>query len=487
MNIRKIVFLAIFLIASLLGCKKSFLDTSNPSLVFSDGYYKDSASLAAALNGTYNALQKVYGSGGTSSSGNYLVGDVATDNSFSLITSVPNWDPLNIDATDQLVRSHWIAHYLTIGRANSVIKNADNVPMGAAGKTRIVAEAKFIRALSYFNMVRIWGKVPLVTAPFDAPADAYVSGRSEVADIYTQIITDLSDAYAAGLPNYYAQTNANAGHVTKAAVIALWGEVLLTQGKYADAATKLNEIVSNEAGFNVGLLPNYGDVFLSSNEMNKEIIFSVRYAAGYTPIIGSPFNNIFMPIGSDNVLTVGTAYSGNLVHTDLRDAFETGDKRKSASIDSTGTGTSVKIYTKKYLTPGGSLALDANNDWIVYRYADILLMYAEALNGNNQPDLANPQVTKVRARAGLLPLTYIDQADLATKILKERRVELNMEGHRWFDLLRQNQLIPVLTAYFKKYKIRSDGSGPETFRVLFPVPLTEIQTNSNLAPNNTGY
>lgn len=490
MKIRKITFLAIFLLAFLLGCKKSFLDTSNPSLVFSAGYFKDSISLASALNGAYNALQKIYGSGGLSSPGNYLIGDVTTDNSYSLISTVPNWDPLNIDATDPAVRAHWINHYLAIGRANSVIKNADNVTIGAVGKAKIVAEAKFIRALAYFNMVRIWGKVPLVTVPFEKPTDAYVAGRNEVADVYTQIIADLTDAYSAGLPNYYAQNNANAGRVTKAAVITLWGEVLLTQGKYADAATKLNEIVSNEAGFNVALLSNYGDVFLTSNEMNKEIIFAVRYAAGYIPIIGSPFNNIFMPIGGDKsspLLTNGsTAYSGNLIHADLRDAFETGDKRKSASIDSLNR----IMYTKKFLAPAGTVVFDANNDWIVYRYADVLLMYAEALNGSNQSALANAQITKVRARAGLLPLTYIDQADLATKILQERRVELNMEGHRWFDLLRNNQLIPVLDAYFKKYNIRSATSKKlidEPFRVLFPIPMTEIQTNANLGPNNTGY
>ena len=485
MNIRKFLFIAILPVVLLFGCSKSFLDTSNPSLVFVNGYYTDSVSLSTALTGAYSALQKVYGSGGNT--GYYLIGDVATDNSYSLITSVPNWDPLNIDATDQSVRSLWIAHYLAVGRANSVIANADKVTIGDAGRQRIIAEAKFIRALTYFNMVRIWGKVPLVTAPFDAPADAYVAGRNEVADIYNQIIADLSDAYAGGLPNYYTQNNVNAGRVTKAAVITLWGEVLLTQGKYADDAAKLNEIISNEAGFNVGLLPDYADIFSTSNEMNKEIIFSVRYAAGYSPVLGSPFNNQFMPIGSDNVLTVGTAYSGNLVHPDLRDAFEADDKRKSASIDSVVKGTTATLYTKKYLTPGGTLVNDANNDWIVYRYADVLLLYAEALNGNNQPDLANAQVTKVRARAGLLPLTYTGQADLGKKILGERRVELNMEGHRWFDLLRQNQLIPVLTDYFQKYKIRADGSGPEAYRVLFPVPLTEIQTNPNLGPNNDGY
>lgn len=480
-KISKIILVAATL---LVGCKKSFLDRENPALVFNSKYYKDSVSLAGALTGAYNALQRAYGSGGTA--GFFLIGDVATDNSYSLVTAVPNWDPLNIDATDQSVRTLWIGHYLAIGRANSVIANAAKVKIGEAGKKRIIAEAKFIRALINFNLVRVWGKVPLVTTPFEAPSDSYVAGRTSVDSIYTQIINDLTEA-SADLPNFYAQTNANAGHATKSAVIALWGEVLLTQGKYAEAAAKLNEIVSNEAAYNVALLANYPDIFLTSNEMNKEIIFSVRYAAGYTPAIGSPFNNQFMPIGQDNILTVGTAYSGNLVHRDLRDAFESGDKRKTGSIDSIVKNNVVTLYTKKYLGHGGTLVNDANNDWIVYRYADVLLLYAEALNESGNSLSANAQITKVRARAGLAALTYTDQADLRDKILRERRVELNMEGHRWFDLVRRNQLIPVLTAYFQKYNIRSNNSAPESFRVLFPIPLTEIQANNKLAPNNTGY
>lgn len=472
----------------LTSCGKSFLDSENPAIIFSNGFYKDSASVASGVIGVYNSLQEIYGSGAT---GLFLIGDVATDNSYSLVTSVPNWDPLLIDATDLSNRALWISTYKCIGRANDVITNAASVTMNESAKTRLISEVKFIRALCYFNAVRIWGKVPLVTKPFSEPADAYVDGRSEIGDIYNLIIQDLTDAYG-GLPDFYAQYNVNSGRATKAATIALWGEALLTQKKFPDAVNKLSEIVTSEAKYGVSLAADYLRIFSTDNEMNGEILFAVRYTSGQTPnSLGSSFNNQFMPIGSDqpgaNQLSKTSTYSGNLIHADLRDAFEAGDKRKQASLDSFSRSGSYVMYTKKFLNGNNTITNDGSNDWIVYRYADVLLMYAEALNESGQSNQANNIITRVRQRAGLGALTFSDQADLRSKILRERRVELNMEGKRWFDLLRSNNLIAVMNNYLTKYNLRGSAGALESFRVLFPVPYTEIQTNPKLLPNNDGY
>lgn len=495
----KHIVIFILIISSLVlgSCSKSFLDTKNPSSIFATGFFKDSATIASGVTGAYNALQSFFGSG---TYGMFMLGDVATDNSWSRVTGATNWDPLLIIDSDPGVQSFWISLYRTIGRANAIIKEAPGISISETAKQRFTGEAKFLRALSYFYALRMWGQVPLSTEPFDSPQDAYVNGRNSVDDIYKLILEDVADAYNS-LPNFYARTNTNAGRATKAAAIALWGEVLLTQKKYTEAAAKLAEIVNNESVYGVSLLPDYSKIFATDNEMNSEIIFAERYTAGFSPSIGSSFNNQFMPIGverntGDAQLSKTTAYSGNLITYNLLQAFEEGDKRKAASVDSIISEGVMRMYSKKYLNANNATVNDGSNDWIVYRYADVLLMYAEALNESNKSDEANNMITKVRVRAGLDALEYTGQADLRAKLLNERRVELNMEGKRWFDLVRNGNLLSTLNDYYASAKekgtnffegVRVSGTPIESFRLLLPIPASEIRTNPKLSPNNDGY
>lgn len=481
---KKILALTIICIAGMVcgSCGDSFLEVKNPAAINARDFYKDSLNLMGGLTGMYRAMQNVYGY--NNATGLYLKGDVATDNSSSINTSTLNWEPLSIDPTDLPIKSLWQNFYLCISRANAIIANGPEVPMGAT-KNVVIAEAKLVRAWAYFEMAKMWGGVPVVTQPFAEPREAYNVGRSSVGEVYAQALKDVSEAYAV-LPDFYGQSNANAGRLTKAAAIAMWGEMLLTQKKYPEAKEKLAELVgsANEAKYNVTLLSNYADVFSTTNEMNKEIIFAVRYITGNNPILGSPFTNQFLPIGLGSSFVGGTTYSSNLVTADLRDAFEPGDLRKAGSIDSTA---SRVFYAKKFLNPGNTVVNDANNDWIVYRFADILLLYAEALNESGQTKDAVEVVNRVRKRAGLAEITSSSMEDLRKKVLAERRVELNMEGKRWDDLARNGVLIETLTAHFKKYKVRQDGSGPEAHRKLFPIPFTEILFKPDVMTQNEGY
>ncbi|SDL28424.1 RagB/SusD family nutrient uptake outer membrane protein [Siphonobacter aquaeclarae] len=472
----------------LASCKDSFLDIDNPSQTPTATYYSDSASLANAVTGAYAALQRIYGSSG--SAGMYLIGDLAADNGWSDATAVDGVEPLVIDATNTNISALWIAHYRCIQRCNNVIGNAGKIPMGEAAKKRYLGEVKFIRALCNFNLVRIWGKVPLVVKDFQDPSDAYVDGRNAVEDVYSQINADLTDANGV-LPNYYAANSAGLGRATRAAVLALWGEVLLTQKNHEQARIKLKELVENESDFGVALLTDYASIFSTSNKMNREIIFAIRYKQGINSngaTEGSPFNNWFMPQASDNVLTsAGAGYYYNLVHSDLSDAFEQGDLRKDASVGSFFGAGRTQLYTKKFINSGAMVVFDGNNDWIVSRYADVLLQYAEALNEAGQTADAGRIVNRVRKRAGLNEVAVSSQSDMRLLLEKERRLELNMEGHRWFDLKRTDRLLPVVGAYLSKYKIRPNGKPLEAFRELFPIPLTETQVNPKLLPNNDGY
>lgn len=487
-------YLYIFLVmvsTSLISCKEDFLRLSDPTRVFTDTYYTDSASFANGVNGVYASLQNIYGSTNFSVGGGvgiYAIADLASDDGTTNNTTTGIIDPLQHDATNATISGLWLAHYRCISRCNDVIANADAIPITAATKTRLLAEVMYIRALAYFNLVRIWGPVPLVIAPFSTPNDAYVNGRASVADVYTQIKADL----------LYAETNLPAkvtspaamGRVTQAAAIALTGEVLLTQKDFTGATATLAKLVNNESLYGVNLQANYSSIFLTSNEMNNEIIFAVRYKQGVNAngvTEGSPFNNWFTPQTSDNILVAGSATFYNLVDMNLYNAFEAGDMRRDASIGHYNS-TASNYYSKKYINSGAQVANDGNSDWIVYRYADILLLYAEALNESGQTAAAIPFITRVRTRAGLTTTltAATSQADMRVAIQKERRVELNMEGHRWFDLQRNGNLVSIISAYFASRNI-NNGKPLDSYRVLFPIPLSEIQVNSKLAPNNTGY
>lgn len=321
----------------------------------------------------------------------------------------------------------------------------------------------------------------MVTTSITDPEDAYGYGRTSADKVYAQIIQDLKDAEAV-LPVKYT-VNTDIGRATKGAAKGLLGKVYLTMHNYPDAISELSGMLN--LGYT--LLPNYNDIFLATNGNNAEIVFSVQYTKGGYGT-GSPFANIFLPGNSgNNIVKVGAPAGFNLLTQDLVDAFsDPADKRKAISV---GVYLGGNYYTQKYMdTPTG--AYDAENDWIVLRYADVLLMYAEALNENGQTSDAVPYLNQIRTRAGLANISSsINQSDLRLAIEKDRRLELNMEGHRWFDLVRTGRAITVMNASFNKYKI-TIGVGVNASvannQLLFPIPLSEIQINP-LLTQNPGY
>jgi len=217
--------------------------------------------------------------------------------------------------------------------------------------------------------------------------------------------------------------------------------------------------------------------------MNAEIIFAVRYSKGGYGT-GSLFANSFAP-NSSITGGIGNAGQYNTLTPDLVAAFVANDTTKDLRYSvSVGYFSSNKeYYTKKYTDIPASDG-DADNDWIVLRYADILLMYAEALNEQGNTGIALPYIDRVRERAGLadLPVT-LTQDSLRLAIGNERRIELNMEGHRWFDLVRTGRAITVMNDYFTKY---AAATRIDEHNLLFPVPVSEINTNPILT-QNTGY
>jgi hypothetical protein len=573
---KKYITMVLLLSMAATSCKKDFIELQDPTKIATEDLYNDANGLGLAVNAAYGTLQDIYGKG-TSGTGMYLFTDVPSDNSNSLVSGagLGDFDLFTVAPENVNLSTQWQSLYRCIARCNAIIGRAPGISMSTTLRDRYIAEAKFLRALSYFNAVRIWGGVPLVIKEIQSIDESLSYSRETAENVYAQIEKDLSEAETV-LPTTYA--TADLGRATSGAAKAVLGKVYLTEGKFTQCKAKLGELLpkgTNTWGYD--LLPLYSDVFLPTNELNKEIIFAVRYTKGGFGT-GSPFFNWFVPNQSgSNIATVGGGSGFNTIMQDLFDAFPTNDLRKGYSIATYTSGTTNYYYTKKY-TDVPANAMDSNNDWIVIRYADVMLMYAEADNEiNNGPTTAGiDAINQVRRRGyghvingetlssiavtngganyttvptvaisgggattnatatatiaggkvtainivnagqfytsnptvtitggggtgaiGTPVISKITDNDVTTvqtssrdnfrlAVETERRLELNMEGHRWFDLLRTNRAIDVMNASFTKYQTKNGAnviqiSAPHN--LLFPIPLREIQINPKLTQN----
>jgi starch-binding outer membrane protein, SusD/RagB family len=457
----------IFLLAAISlvisSCKKSFVeDIVSPTNISLEGYYTSQANFQAALTGIYGHLRNVY-------DGFFRLAEVPSDNTLSTPTVNADTGPLDQMTwlpTDVPVLAQWQNAYTNIAYCNNFLDQLQVfTQMDTALKSRWLGEAKFIRALNYFNLVRFFGDVPLVLKKINAEQEAYAYPRTPVSDVYAQIIRDLNDAQNV-LPAQYT-SSADLGRVTAGAAQSLLGKVYITTGQYAAASLLLRNVVMSNR---YALLPNYADVFSTNNENNREIIFSVQYARG--------------PARGSDLLSSVQARGLNQGTRNLFNAFETGDARKPTCINIYTVGSNTTYYTRKYIDQPPT-SNEGENNWIVLRYADVVLLYAESLNETGDSTNALAQLNTVRVRAGLLPRAGLNRAAIRTQIDRDRRIELCFEGHRWFDLVRRGpaNMVTAMQAQFA-----ADGLNYTVapFRALFPVPFREITLNASLG-QNPGY
>ena len=433
-----------------------------------------------ALNSAYASLQLA----GQYGEANWQVGEVRSDNTY-------NWegggsfpdaelDQFKQSSSNSILNTMWLDAYGGIFLCNLVIDRIVSVSMNDDIKKQITAEALFLRSLMYFNLVRTFGDVPLVIKETVSVQEGYTQGRDAVSKVYDQIISDLTVA-AENLPVLF--TGLNVGRATQGAAYALLGKVLLSNGRHELSASILKEVIHSGT---YHLLPDYADLWRTTNANNAESIFEVQYKKGGTGT-GSAYTNFFAPRGSESIVSrIGFAYGKNLPTADLVAAYENGDIRKNASLAETYTRNNQVIndpYTVKYKDIPFA-ERDADNNWMVLRYAEVLLLYAEALNElNGGPDNeAYKMVNLVRQRAGLDSLANgMSKADFALALEHERQVELAFEGHRWFDLVRTGRALQVMNAHF-------DGSITiQPYQLLFPIPQRQININPTVIFQNEGY
>ena len=512
-------YIPYLIISSLLAfssCKK-VIDIYPESNLNTGTYYSNYEEMLAGLNGVYNGLQRpLYRE--------WQVTELRSDNARQGITgstSSVNRDLSDLDifipaTTHDAIYRYWLDTYNNIRNANIVLQKL-GVAYDAAGGTialgnvafpisdedrkQIAGEALFIRAYHYFTLVRLFGGVFLIHEPVSAESAKSIARASET-DIYKFIETDLKTASAYLSSLKFGQIAAgNKGRANAWSAKALLGKVYLTQNKKGEAITQLQDVVSN-SGYS--LQDSYADVFSITNEMNSEILFAVRYKAGGFGL-GSSFGNDFGPLNSGSAVINGSGLGWNTPTTEIDTAFISTDMRRDVNIAKYGSGATERVYVNKYLTPV-TITNDGESDWPVIRFADVLLMLAEA-QGFTPESIS--LINQVRTRAGLdvLPDT-INTVELFEKALShERRLEFAFENQRWFDLLRYNNTMTTITAeqtlkdhYAYEYAAHYSTYLPPTptlaelqagvtaNRLLLPIPQHEIDTNTQLAiEQNPGY
>lgn len=478
---KKIISILVIVSVIIVSCKKSFIEINPISAVSVDAVYKTDKDFQDAITGVYSTYEDQY-------QNFWMFGDVRGDDSWQQViknSSMYFMDVFTTNSSDAIISNTWLNYYKIIYSTNIILEKIEKEDVAVVtNKKRYIAETKFLRALAYFDLVRIFGDVPMLTKPVTIE-ESYKIGRDKVETIYTQVI--IPDLIAAETDLSTKYTGTDIGRATKGAAASLLGKVYLFRKDYINAETKFQQVTT----MGYSLLPNYNDLFnYSKDEHHSEYIFDIEYEQGIGR--GSIFTNQFLP-NSGPMATLyginGTLQEGNSPTQNLFSAFTATDLRKDITVGVSGgfingAGNFVALppqtsqtYTKKYLTSVLSVN-DSRANWKVIRYGDVLLMYAEALNENGKTPQALIILNQIRTRAGVPTYSGLTQADTREKIYLERRLELSFEGSRWFDLVRTRRAFDTMKA-----------TGMLEYMTVFPIPLTQIQlvNNPSIFPQNRGY
>ncbi|WP_430813969.1 RagB/SusD family nutrient uptake outer membrane protein [Carboxylicivirga sp. RSCT41] len=464
----------LLLIVVFTACEDTFLSPEPTGVITSSNFFSTDTELEAALINMYDGIQGV---NSTSTSDNhgvmyeFFLTEMRSDNTETKSSEGEDaqFESFTVEATNGRVADYYQSYYNIIYRANLVLENLNAASEEAKGAFE--GEAKFVRAYAYFNLVRLFGDIPLidkVISPVDTET-AYTRVASSV--IYDLIESDLQTAVD-NLDNTYR------GRASKAAAQALLAKVYLTQGENYDLAQGLCEAVMG-SGFS--LESNFKDIFY--NELNDEVIFAIEYIGDLT--------DVSQNFSAEWLNAVGRTSGVNYVTANVREALDAmGGDRTMYSYRQDALQPQ-KYQVVKYLPNGDSnLGIEptstdpqkAGNDWIVLRYADVLLMHVEAIMAGANETSSSTAISSfmdVRNRAGITDMvSTITKEDL----LNERRVELAFENHRFFDLVRFGMAEEVLSAFSDE----TGGSFSAT-DLLLPIPQREINLSKGLLTQNPGY
>ena len=484
LNIKPILILFMYLMVS--SCTDDFVDVDSPDQN-SEDYFNEEGDYQDALIGAYDLLQSTYI--------NVMLGEIASDNtlaggeSATDVIGIQEIDDMIHTPVNQQLRDIWSWMYAGTNRANYIMEFQDKTDF--QGKNVVLAQARFLRAYYYFELVKWFGDVPLSVDKRIQFGDQFELERTPKAEVYAQIEQDLIFA-AANLPASWEESET--GRATKGAAQALLGKAYLYQEKWSLAAEALDQVIAGP----YELVTDYNSIFELEGENNIESVFEVQYTdkegAGFGCLqcsegnVAVGFNGIRNYTGPE----FNSGFSFNVPTQKAVDFFTESDLRKDVAILdieawAIETGATyvegyehTGYYNRKYIARQGGLNTpDANltnpNNYRSIRFADVLLMAAEAYNRGALGDgVALDYLNRVRKRAGLDEVTETGSA-LTQVIYNERRVELLGEGHHFFDLVRTGRASQEIDGFI---------SGKHE---LFPIPSIEIELAGNQWAQNPGY
>lgn len=472
------------------SCSDDFVDRSPEYSIDSENYFNSKDDYDKALVAAYDLLQSSYV--------NVLLGEIASDN--TLAGGESPTDVIGFQQVDDMIhtpvnsnlRDLWNWMFAGVQRANYILEFKDKTDF--SGKNQIIAEARFLRAYYQFELVKWFGGIPMKGDARFKIGDEKTIKRATIQEVYASIEADLifASANLAAVPS-------QKGRATKGAALALLGKAYLYQNKFTQAATTLESVITANT---YSLVTDYNSIFEEAGENNAESVFEVQYTdiegAGFGCLqcsegnVAVGFNGIRNYSGS----VFSSGFSFNVPTKEAASAFEIGDRRKDVAIldiEAWAASTSATFgkgnehtgyFNRKYLprkrsaNAAGDLNLTNPNNYRAIRYADVLLMAAEANSRGGIDDTkARLYLNQVRRRAFGDTNHDISAsgAALTDFILAERRVELLGEGHRFFDLVRTGKAsgrIPGFTANKNE---------------LFPLPIEEIQFSNGNWQQNPGY
>lgn len=485
---KKSIYFLLFILSiiPIAGCEK-FLNVDPPYAQDAENFFQTKEDYERALVGAYDLLQSSFLS--------LWIGEIASDNSIAGGESVNDSQGLHqIDnmthgAVNNELRNILRWNYAGITRVNYIMENKDNIDFPEKGQ--IIAEARFLRAYFYFELVKFFGDIPLIVDKRIGIEEARNLPRTSASEVYAQIEDDL--IFASSVLPWISSIK---GKATKGAALALLGKAYLYQQKYSEAATSFDEV--RNSGI-YSLIPDYDQLFLAANENNSETVFDVQYTGleggSYGCLICLEGNAApgFHGIRQYNGPVYGDGNSYNLPTQSLYDAFAATDARRGYTVldieafiaaqpnpesitYAIGAGGHTGFYNNKYIKRQGEIGLPDNDltspvNYRVIRYADVLLMAAEAHYQLGNASTAQQLVNSVRSRAGVQGIAV----NSINKIYDERRFELSGEGHRFFDLVRTGQAANYIQGFVPgKHE-------------LFPIPQVEIDLAGGTWNQNPGY
>lgn len=463
---KKIKYIVASVMVLLLSGCNDFIELSPISQANENGFYKTQEEFETAMNSVYNTLYTIYGPQSLPS----YFGECASDNAFCNETAGDYNDKYaltkhqNLTTANAIVLEFWNTYYESLFKINNVLTKLEGASFD--GKEKIMGEGRFLRAMYYFDMVRAWGDVPLVLKPVTV-SEAYSIPRTPTADVYKAIVEDLTFA-AEKLPAKAQERFKGAANAEAAK--ALLGKVYLTLGQKDNAKNVLSQLYGR-----FSLEKDYAALWDLKNKNCGESIFEVQYLGGKS----NPYSKywaLYTPL--DNRCITKWGMGVNQVTEDLAKAFEEGDKRRDATFQSGYVNTNGDFVSDKFFVKWrdtnaeiDGLTEAADNNFIILRYADVLLMLAEATGDVKY-------INEVRQRAGLADIKQYSLEALQ----HEEQVEFAGEFHRMFDLLRHGTAMEVINKCTKEH-----GTITNANQLMLPIPQSVIDQNPGVIVQNEAY